>query len=113
MAVDLLNSYSWPGNVRELENCMERAVLLCNSDTIHAAHLPATLQRSDTIDAPDGELSFEELVQNFEKEIILESLEKTGGNKAKTARELKTTQRVIGYKIEKLGIKLGKGLLAS
>ena len=45
-AIDLLMAYHWPGNVRELENCIERAVLLCDSGAIEAYHLPPT--------APDG-----------------------------------------------------------
>ena len=43
-SIDALMQYHWPGNVRELENCMERAVLLCDDQVIHSYHLPATLQ---------------------------------------------------------------------
>jgi len=46
-AIDLLASYHWPGNVRELENCIERAVLLCQDKAIEAHHLPPTLQKKD------------------------------------------------------------------
>ena len=37
-AIDMLTSYHWPGNVRELENCLERAVLVCDGHVIHAHH---------------------------------------------------------------------------
>jgi Nif-specific regulatory protein len=40
----MLTSYHWPGNVRELENCIERAILLCNDDVIRSEHLPPSLQ---------------------------------------------------------------------
>jgi Nif-specific regulatory protein len=40
----MLMDYHWPGNVRELENCIERAVLLCEEGVIHSYHLPPTLQ---------------------------------------------------------------------
>ena len=41
-AIDMMMSYHWPGNVRELENCIERAVLVCEGGVIHAHHLPPT-----------------------------------------------------------------------
>ncbi len=50
-AIDLLMQYHWPGNVRELENVIERALLVCDEDTIRTIHLPASLQ---TLDRPDG-----------------------------------------------------------
>ena len=40
-AIEALNQYHWPGNVRELENCMERAVLLCDDQVVHGYHPPA------------------------------------------------------------------------
>ena len=44
-AVDALAAYPWPGNVRELQNCIERAVILTEGDTIHARHLSLSFQR--------------------------------------------------------------------
>lgn len=104
LAIDLLSTYHWPGNVRELENCMERAVLVCRSDTIQATDLPPTLQRSDTTDTITEDATYDELVANFERELIIDALKKTRGNKSKAATLLKTTQRIIGYKITTLGI---------
>jgi len=46
-AIDMLMSYHWPGNVRELENCLERAVLVCEGGVIHAHDLPPTLQTAE------------------------------------------------------------------
>ena len=43
----MMMSYHWPGNVRELENCIERAVLVCEGGVIHAHHLPPTLQTAE------------------------------------------------------------------
>ncbi len=105
LAIDLLISYHWPGNVRELQNCMERAVLLCESDTIKALHLPPSLQRIDVKDVDlESRLSFKELVINFEKEIIIDALKKTKGNISKSANFLQTTDRILNYKIENLNI---------
>src|SRR4051794_29088924 len=50
-AIDELRSHSWPGNVRELQNCIERAVILTEGDTIHARHLNLTA-RSSPVAAP-------------------------------------------------------------
>lgn len=103
LAIDLLNSYHWPGNVRELENCMERSVLVCNGDTIQAPHLPPSLQRIDTGTTTTG-LSLASQVESFEKEIIIDALKKTKGNKAKSAKYLDTSERIMGYKISKYNI---------
>ncbi len=110
LAIDLLCSYYWPGNVRELENCMERAVLVCQTDTIQATHLPPTLQRIDSMSFSTQEegLSFDDMVQNFERELIIDALKKTRGNKSKAAKYLQTTDRILGYKIRNLAIDFGK-----
>ena len=100
-AIDMLMQYHWPGNVRELENCIERAVLLCNDRVIHSHHLPPTLQtgeRSGTVPSR----SFESEIMNFEKELIVDALKNSRGNMAKAARLLKTTERVISYSVKKL-----------
>ena len=103
LAIDLLNSYHWPGNVRELQNCMERAVLVCNEDTIQSTHLPPTLQRVDTVEVKE-QLSLAHQVENFEKELIVDALKKTRGIKSKAADYLSTTERIIGYKMKQYGI---------
>ena len=99
----MLMSYHWPGNVRELENCIERAVLLCEEGVIHSYHLPPTLQtgvESDTLPA----LSLEEAVANLEREIIVDALKNTRGNITQAADLLKTTVRKFAYKAKKYGI---------
>lgn len=106
LAINLLNSYHWPGNVRELENCIERAVIICQTDSIQASDLPPTLQKVEITEAvtKNENEALEERVQRYEKEIILEALKQSKGNIAKSARRLKTTQRILGYKISQLGI---------
>ena len=105
LAIDLLVSYHWPGNVRELQNCIERAVLLCNGDTIQATHLPPSLQRIDVHEVVLSEnLSFKEIVSNFEREIIMDALKKNRSNVVKAAKSLQTTERILNYKIQSLKI---------
>ena len=102
-AIDMLMAYHWPGNVRELENCIERAVLLCEEGVIHSYHLPPTLQtgaESDTLPAQ----SMEDAVANLEKEMIIDALKNTRGNITNAAKQLKTTVRKFSYKAQKYNV---------
>ena len=102
-AIDMLMSYHWPGNVRELENAIERAVVVCRDGVIHAHHLPPSLQTAEaTGTAADGSLGA--LVATFERDLIQDALKTTRGNRAAAARLLKTTERILGYKVRKYGI---------
>jgi len=97
-AIDLLIQYHWPGNVRELQNCMERAVLICDENTIKAIHLPPTLQSSDSVSS-DNPLSLATAVENFERDLIIDALKKNKGNQTRAAQYLDTSLRIINYKI--------------
>ena len=102
-AIDMLMQYHWPGNVRELENCIERAVLLCEESVIHSYHLPPTLQtgeESGTIPV----LSLEESVANLEREMIIDALKNTQGNMVKAAKMLHVTERKFTYTAKKHGV---------
>ena len=102
-AIDMLIQYHWPGNVRELQNCMERAVLICDEDTIKGVHLPPSLQIADPRSS-ENPLSLTAAVENFEKELIIEGLKKNNGNQTKTAKYLDTSLRIINYKIHQYDI---------
>ena len=108
---EMLMTYKWPGNVRELENCIERAVLVADNDCIEPAHLPPAFQLTTTNPfVAQGEIdssSLEAQVNAFEKALIQDALDKTNGNVAAAARILKSTPRIISYKISKLDIKIG------
>lgn len=102
-AIDMLMSYHWPGNVRELENTIERAVLVCDGNVIHGHHLPPTLQTAEA-SGTMMTLSFTEAVDAYEKDLIQDTLKTTRGSRSKAANLLRTTNRVINYKIKKLHI---------
>jgi Nif-specific regulatory protein len=102
-AIDMLTAYHWPGNVRELENVMERAVLVCDSAVIHGHHLPPTLQTAQASGTVTT-LSLSEAVGAYEKDIVIDALKSTRGNRAKAARLLGTTERIINYKVRKYAI---------
>ena len=102
-AIDMLMAYHWPGNVRELENCIERAVLLCEEGVVHSYHLPPTLQTGVESDTLPGS-SMEDAVASLEKEMIIDALKNTRGNITNAARLLKTTVRKFSYKAKKYGV---------
>jgi Nif-specific regulatory protein len=102
-AIDMLMSYHWPGNVRELENTLERAVLMCDGQVIHGHHLPPSLQTAEA-SGTVTRVSLSDAVAGFEKDLIQDALKTTRGNRAKAARLLDTTERVINYKVKKYAI---------
>jgi Nif-specific regulatory protein len=102
-AIDMLMSYHWPGNVRELENALERAVLVCDAQVIHGHHLPPSLQTAEG-SATITRVSLKDAVEGFERDLIQDALKTTRGNRAKAARLLDTTERILNYKVRNLGV---------
>ena len=102
-AIDLLMSYHWPGNVRELENCIERAVLVCEGGAVHAHHLPPSLQTAE-VSGTLPRQSLKDALAAHEKDLVLDALKSARGNRARAARLLDTTERIIGYAVRKHGI---------
>lgn len=106
-ALVLLKQYAFPGNVRELENILERAMALCDGETITAGDLLLeTMQATDPPVIPQGnsELPLPEYLENIEKTAILNALEKTGQNKTEAARLLGVSFRTLRYRLSKLGL---------
>lgn len=106
-AIDAITQYHWPGNVRELENCMERAVLLCDDRVIRSYHLPPTLQTAKDTDTQESR-SLKDAVERFERELLIDALKSSRGNMRKAALALQTTERIFGYKVAKYQIDLKK-----
>jgi Nif-specific regulatory protein len=106
-AIDMLMSYHWPGNVRELENIVERAVLTCDGQVIHGHALPPTLQTAEA-SGTTMQSSLSDAIEQYEKDLIVDALKSARGNRAKAARLLGTTERIIGYKIKKYDIEVAR-----
>ena len=106
-AIDMLMSYHWPGNVRELENALERAVLVCDGAVIHGHHLPPSLQTADASDTVTR-VSLGDAVAAYERDLIQDALKSTRGNRAKAARLLDTTERILNYKVRGYQIDAGR-----
>ncbi|MGB9698122.1 MAG: sigma-54-dependent transcriptional regulator [Thermodesulfobacteriota bacterium] len=106
-AMDKLIQYDWPGNVRELENTIERVVILLDGEFITPQDLPEKFQNltrenlPQEIIIPDEGISLEEAVNEFEKKLILQALQKTGWVKNKAARLLNLNRTTLIEKIKR------------
>lgn len=109
-ALDLLMKYDYPGNVRELENIVHHSIVIAREEIITTDDLPINLKtlKGETRDIPiatDGNLSFTEQVENLEKRLIFDALDKTGGNQTKAAKMLGLSERNLRYRLNKWGMK--------
>ncbi len=107
--VDFFTSYYWPGNIRELENLIERLTILTPHETITLRDLPAGMRSTDHTatlkeDVLSGSRPLSEAVDEFERELIVKALQRTGFNQTKAAALLGTSRRILKYRIEKLKI---------
>ncbi len=104
-ALDLLFSYDWPGNVRELENVIERAVILTKGDTIEEGSLPEDIRvkgKGYYLQAEDKTLP--EILDEVEKRLILDTLNKVHWNKSKAAEFLGIHRSTLLSKLSKYNI---------
>jgi DNA-binding NtrC family response regulator len=105
-ALELLCTHDWPGNVRELENLIERLVTLGDEREIAAADLPANLRRASApvlgaLRVPATGLSFRDVVEEVEEQLIREALEHTHGNKNRAAQLLGLNRTTLLEKIKR------------
>lgn len=100
-----LMRYSWPGNVRELENMMERLLILKHEGVVTLSDLPIRVGQEEDIvtnvQIPESGLSFKDVVDDFENQLILKALEKTNWNKNKAAQLLQLNRTTLVEKIKK------------
>ena len=100
-AVEAFKNYTWPGNLRELKNMVKRAVLLTQDKLIPMKVLPHEIATAEKREEDYG------LFKNKnEEKLILEALEKTGGNKSKAARMLSIDRKTLYNKLKQYNIKL-------
>ncbi|MCI0570565.1 MAG: sigma-54 dependent transcriptional regulator [Myxococcaceae bacterium] len=99
-AMELLRNYDWPGNIRELRNAVERAVILCDGELILRDHLPPDM----AVRGPDRQtfrVPFGLTLDVVEREYILGSLQRQGGNKARTAESLGVSEKTLYNKLNR------------
>ena len=109
-ALSLLQRYPWPGNVRELHNVVEWITTIsCKSGEIRPEHLPATVKGGQSAtEESSGQrslLSFGLSVEEVEKAMLQEALQKTGGNVSEASRLLKVTRNTLRYRMAKYNLK--------
>ncbi len=113
--LERLKEYDWPGNVRELENVVGQAMIHMSieEDIITREHLPGlktsthtprVARSRDSIISSLQEHSLKEIMNETEKKLILEALDKTGGNRKQAAKKLGIAVRSLYYKMNKYGI---------
>jgi DNA-binding NtrC family response regulator len=110
--MEILEDYPWPGNVRELENVIQRLVLMNNSSTITADHLPQALLYASTasqeaILIPEEGVDFDAEMERIEIAYLKAALRRTGGKKSAAATLLRVDPQRMKYLCRKL--KLSKG----
>ena len=100
-----LMRHPFPGNVRELENVLERALALCDGQAITVEDLCLEGSPSKPAVAMEpGELPLPEYLENLEKQVILDALQKTGHNRTAAAKLLGVSFRALRYRLAKLGL---------
>jgi two-component system response regulator AtoC len=102
-AMGVLQAHSWPGNVRELRNAVERAMLLTDDDVLTPGDFQMLLQReplSGRFRLPAEGLDFEEL----ERDLVIQALERAGGNQTRAAALLGMNRDQIRYRIDKFDL---------
>jgi len=106
-AMAALAEYNWPGNIRELENLVERMVILKGSGTVTLSDLPekyrgrCETRRPETISLPIDGICLSSAVEEFENRLIIQALEKTGGNKKEAAMLLNLKRTTFIEKLKK------------
>jgi DNA-binding NtrC family response regulator len=102
-ARQLLEAHAWTGNVRELRNVIERAVIVARSGWIEPRHLPPYLQALKGGGEPTVTLPAGTTLAEAERVLILQTLERTGNNKAEAARQLGLDVKTIRNKLRSYG----------
>jgi two-component system response regulator AtoC len=113
-AMDELRRYQWPGNVRELQNCIERAVILADGDTLHPRHLSLSFRDAAMFAAPDpweaidlsGSLAdaTRRVLADVERRKIASALAEAGGQKPRAADLLQVSYKTLVQKMKDLGV---------
>jgi transcriptional regulator with PAS, ATPase and Fis domain len=109
--MDQLDDYHWPGNVRELKNILERAMILSDGKNIEAQHVgikpglleaeaPSAVQQQMKTPPETLSLSLEEM----EKDVIVEALRRSKGNKTEAAKALHITRRMLYSRMKKYNL---------
>lgn len=102
--IEIFKNQRWPGNLRELENVIERAFNIIDGDIIRKEHLPLYMQNSRRLKGKSHKGGLSKLVEDIEREAILEALEACAGNKNRTAAMLGISRAGLYKKLNRYKI---------
>jgi DNA-binding NtrC family response regulator len=102
-----LQAHDWPGNVRELRNAVERAMILEETAIIQAASLPIAIRAPDPASSTTAfEVSAHGMsLADLERRLLVQALERCGGNQTQAARLLRITRDTLRYKMKKFNLR--------
>jgi DNA-binding NtrC family response regulator len=104
-ALKALQAYGWPGNIRELRNAVERAMLLANADWLEVADFPLAIPTVGAKAGVDFQLPAHGVdLESLEQSLVIQALERCGGNQTRAATLLGMNRDQIRYRIEKYGL---------
>jgi len=104
-AMEMLERFAWPGNARQLRNVLERILLFEDARVIDVNHLPIEIQGGDRPGTSGFVLpSAGVRLEDVERDLIEQALERTGGNKSAAARLLGLTRDTLRYRLERYGL---------
>jgi transcriptional regulator with PAS, ATPase and Fis domain len=107
-SLQILTTYPWPGNIRELQNTLERAAVLTDTGMIDPPHLAVHINGdlpTQVLQRPEStQSSIDERLEEIEKGLIIEALNRSGGVQVKAAEILGINQRSLWHRIKKLGV---------
>jgi DNA-binding NtrC family response regulator len=134
-ALRLLCRYPWPGNIRELRNAIERATVIARGSLLTPADLPVPVRSlaglaagerpagseaqgsegaapegapgPEQATAPEASLDLNARVRQLERDLVMEALRRSGGDRAAASRLLGIPPRTLSHKIERLGLRKG------
>ncbi|MBI2132446.1 MAG: sigma-54-dependent Fis family transcriptional regulator [Candidatus Tectomicrobia bacterium] len=110
-AQEALTSHHWPGNIRELRNVIERGVVLCTGRLIDARDLPGNIVRTAGGPPPAVDpgkrngSSLSQILEQYERQLIVQALARAGGVQARAARELGISRSNFQYRMTRLGLR--------
>ena len=95
-AAERLKTHTWEGNIRELQNTMEKAVIMCDGDTINADHLELHTAQRPATEA--------QTLEEIERQTIAAAITQCGGNLSQAATQLGITRQTLYNKIKRYGL---------
>jgi transcriptional regulator with PAS, ATPase and Fis domain len=102
-ATTMLEQYKWPGNVREMKNAIERAMLLSDREYLE----PNDFTLTRTVNPTEFRLPAEGVnLEDVERQLLVQALERAGGNQTHAAQLLGINRDQVRYRIEKFGLKV-------